>query len=688
MSRGTKRYTIGVDAGGTFTDIVVLDQRDHVIHNRKIPSQQGGGVLVQAIREMLDPEQQKDVDMIVHGSTVAINTLIQRKGAYTAVLTTRGFRDVLKAARSNRPGPHDLSWDPPPPLVPRRNILPVTERLDPDGNVVIALDEDDVRNAARILKKRGIESVAICFLHSFVNPEHERRAAEIVREECPDMFISVSYEVNPDIREFERLSTTVVNSYLGPRFKEHTFEQADAVRREEASQSFFLAHSGGGVLRAETAAQMPCWVLMGGPAAGVVASCAVGREMGIDHIMTFDMGGTSCDVSLVRDAEPSIATEYQPDVSMPVRRPTVDIVSIGAGGGSIAWIDSGGILRVGPASAGAEPGPACYGRGGEDPTVTDALLYLGYLDADTFLGGEMSVDVAKSEEALREKIATPLGWSTTEAAWAITQIATHNMVDAVRLISVKRGHDPRDFALLAYGGAGPTFCAWVAEAIGINRVIVPSSPGLFSARGLLDLEFRYDLRKLLYRQVNGMSADDIVSVLAGLREEARQHLEEDQVSADDMAFEEWLEMRYFGQVHTLLSVPADMDNPGSPELWRDMFTKRHVEEFGYDLPEDLADVEVAFACVAAKGRIAGSHAPSTNGASAAKPGDAVARVAEVHESGGEKAPVQVYDRSRLGPGFTVEGLAIIEQVDTTTVVPRGWKAATEGANLVLTPTSA
>jgi len=487
---------IGIDVGGTFTDLVAVDDGSGVARHFKLPSTpsdpaaaiaDGVAALLQQCRASGDA-----IAFLGHGTTVVTNLIIERRGAKTALLTTAGFRDVIEVGRQTRPDLYDYTVERAPPLVSRHRRIEIAERLDADGHVLVALDEVAVVRAAAMLREEGVEAVAIGFLHAYCNDIHERRAGDILRGLLPDAFIALSSEVLPEFREYERLSTTVINAYAGPRMARYLAGFARDMKAIGCRAAPYVFHSNGGLLTIETASRFPVRTCVSGPAAGVIGAAAIGAEAGFADLVTFDVGGTSTDVSLVEAGRPAFTAE-RIVAGYPVRVPMVDIQVIGAGGGSIARLDDAGALKVGPESAGADPGPAGYGRGGERATITDANLALGRLNSTTLLGGRLSVDLAAARRVLQEQVAGPLGLSLETAAEGILRIANAGMARAIRSISTERGHDLRRFALFAYGGAGPLHAGDVARELGMLRVVVPPEPGTLCARGILHADLSFDL---------------------------------------------------------------------------------------------------------------------------------------------------------------------------------------------------
>lgn len=677
------RYVVGVDIGGTFSDLVCLDKKTGELSNVKVPSTPP--TFIEGIMNGLQRAGAlEDLALFKHGSTIATNAVIQRRGAPTGLITTRGFRDVLQAARGDRPDLYNFHWDPGEPLVPRRNRLGVTERIDYEGNVVEPLNEAEVREVCRLFKKRGIEAVAIAFINSFMNPAHERRAKEIVLEEMPGAYVSTSYEVNPEIKEFERTSTVVVNAYLGPVVKNYYAQLTERMRQGGYGGEILVIHSGGGMMSVDAAQELPARTCQSGPAGGVMGGSLVGRLAGFENVITIDIGGTSADIALVNRGEPLVESETKVEWKIPIRFPCVDLVAIGAGGGSIAWIDSGGTLKSGPQSAGANPGPACYDMGGTDPTNTDANVVLGRLAPSAFLGGEMTLKPALAAEAIEGRIARHFGMSLEEAADGILRVSTANMVNAIRLVSVERGYDPRDFALVAFGGGGPLFGADLARELNIPKVVVPRWPGLTSALGVLLVDVRHDFIQPVLQKENDIDPAALTGVFEDLEAEALQTLQSEGVPEDQIRLQRVVDVKYFKQTR-YLQVPVTsgrLDRGVIEDIVR-QFNERHQQEFGYTVPSSYAAVEIGNARVTALGTAGRYELKRYPEKGTAQEAAKDARPVYFREAGGF-VETRVYDRSRLKNGAVIEGPAIVEQVDSTTVIPPGAKATVdEYLNMVL-----
>ncbi len=667
---------VGVDIGGTFTDTVLIE--DGRIRTVKVPSTPSDFVdgLMRGVRSGCD--DLGAISLFAHGTTVATNAAITRTGAPTAILTTRGFRDTLGFRRTDREDQFNLWWRPPATLVQRRHVFEIPERLDASGNVIEGLDEDAARAVVARLGRLGIEAVAIVFLHSFVNPDHELRMAELVSEGLPGAYVCASHSILPEILEYERTTTTMLNAYVGPVMSDY-FGRLDAeLKGDGYDGEILISSSAGGVMTPSMASTVPAKTMTSGPAAGVIAARELGARAGFDSVISFDMGGTSLDLGVVHHGEIRRTNEWDIQFRTPVRFPAIDVAAIGAGGGSVAWIDEGGLLRSGPQSAGADPGPACYDRGGTEPTNTDAQLVLGRLAADRFLGGAMTVRSELAETAIRDRIAEPLGLDSVEqAAEMMLTISNNNMVQALRLASVYRGLDPRDFTLVAFGGAGPLFVAEIARESAVPTVLVPPKPGLVSALGLLMMDLRHEVSRSLLRPVDELSDGELADAFAGLEREVREHLAQEGVDAGAVLLEREVEMRYYGTTHTITHRVAD--GASSLEALAGAFEETHQQDYGYVVSRDVAQVELATIRVAGIGQLPKIEPPNEL--------DDEPRPAESRPVffSGEFHETVVISRASLRPGDAFDGPAVVEQTDSTTIVPPGMSVVVDDhANLIIT----
>ena len=647
---------LGVDVGGTFTDLVALSQGRLI--TAKVPStpqDQSAGVMNSIETSEIEPGA---VDALAHGMTVATNALLERRGARTALVTTEGFRDVIEIARQNRPSLYDLSQDRPPPLVPRGLRFTVKERMGPQGEIS-ALDEESLEEVVSSIKEAEVEAAAVCLLFAFMHPDHERRIGEALREELPEVHVSLSSEVLPEFREYERFSTTTADAYLAPKLAAYLKNLAG--KAEEAGvPSPLIMQSSGGVVGIDDAIADAAGCLISGPAGGVVGAAYVGGLGEYQNLLTFDMGGTSTDVATIIDGEAQTTTETVV-AGLPIKLPMVDIHTVSAGGGSIAWADAGGALRVGPHSAGAEPGPAAYGQGGEEPTVTDANLFLGYLADEATLGGEVVLQRELSEKAL-SSLGEKLGLDAQEAALGIVRVANAEMVRALRVISVERGLDPREFALLAFGGAGGMHACALAEELGMETVLVPRAGGVLSALGLAISDLRHDYVNPYLVGLENVEKEEFEKKFEKMESSASEDLE-------DPEYDRRADLRYRGQSFEL-TVEAD-----SLEKLEERFHAAHEQRYGYRMDDEsveLVNLRLISTVPVEKPEL---DEPEPEG-------EAESGTREANFDG-EWQEVAVLDRERMGKGSEVSGPAIVEFKESTCVVRPGWRGAVDGVGTLV-----
>lgn len=666
---------IGIDTGGTFTDLVAYEPRRGRYHYHKVPStaeDPGRGVL-EGIAELLERDELERavVAFLVLGTTLATNAVLERKWAKTGVVTNRGFRDVLELSRQRRPHHFDLDVPKPQPPASRDCRLEVGGRIQYDGVEIEPLEEAALERAAARLRASGVEAVAICFLHSYANPSHEARARALFERAWPGCYLCTSSEVLPEFREFERFATTVVNASLLPVMDRYLERFERGVAGLGIGCAPRVMQSNGGAVSAAGVRRLPINTFFSGPAGGVIGAAAAGAAGGIAQLISFDMGGTSTDVCLVREGGAAMKSVREMG-GFPVRTRALDIHTIGAGGGSIAWVDAGGLLKVGPHSAGAHPGPAAYGRGGTAPTVTDANLVLGRLNSRALLGGRLPVHAQAAREAIERALARPLGLDPIEAAAGVLEIVNVNMMGAVRVISVEQGEDPREFTLVAFGGAGPLHAAEVARALGMRRVLVPPHPGLLSALGLLGAEVRGDfsLTRLLRAEPASLAA--LNEALAALQARAEHFLREEREEPRRARLEWLADLRYVGQnFELILELGAPRLDARSLERLVHAFHHRHQDSYGYDLPGQPVEIVNLRVAVRVPRR---APAPERLRARRAPLRQALLerRAVWFAETGFVTAPV--YARERLPAGARIAGPAIVEQMDATTVLPPGAQA--------------
>ena len=693
------KFRLGVDVGGTFTDFVLYNQDSGETRITKVPTtpaNPANGVLNGIAKLGVDLA---DVESLEHGTTVATNTLIERNGAKTAFLTTEGFRDTLEIRRANRKELYDAQWTPPPALVPRRNRLEIKERLYWNGEVATPLDEDQVQDVIETLKARDIEAVAICFIHSYQHPKHEMLVKDLVQAALPDAFVTASSEVTQEMREFERGSTVAANAYVGPKVQTYLDSLSEGLRGAGLKTDVSVMQSNGGVATLDEAKSVPAKMARSGPAGGAMALQRLSQMIGRSELVGIDIGGTSADVSVIVESRTRWTSPLVVEWGMPILFPSVDVVSIGAGGGSIAWIDEGGILHVGPQSAGADPGPVCYDIGGAEPTSTDGQVVLGRIDPDQFLGGEMKIRKDLAEKAIAETVGNPLSLGLEEAADGLLKIMENNLMQAIRYVTVEKGYDPRDFALVGLGGGGPMYVSNLARELGMKTAIVPTAPGVLSAWGLLTVDMVQDRSKTVLRRRRALRNEDLEETFNDLRESIYKSFLRQGISAKDVAMEYYLDLQYYGQVYSLavslgdlaaktgdipskddirvaeagtISIQLDLAPHGKVEVSDDVldaatdrFHSEHEREYGHADPEQ--EVQVVHA------RVFGSASVAKPEIKKGKKGGADSSAAvrtkrAVYFDGGDQETT-IYTRDLLKPGNRLAGPAIVEEGTSTTILP-------------------
>ena len=668
---------IGVDTGGTFTDLVAQEVGSGQLSIAKSLSTPGepSRAIVETLRKggLLN----EDIVSFVHGTTIATNALIERTGAQVALITTYGFRDILSIQRLTRPRAYDLSWVKPKPLVPRSRAFEVHERIDAHGNVVEALDEDTLRCIAEQLHALGIQAVAVSLLFSFLNPMHEIRIGEFLRELVPEVEVSLSHRVFGQWREYERTSTTVIDAYLKPVVREYAVD-LERFGRDHRISRLLIMRSNGGAMRPQSAGEHPVSLVRSGPAGGVLAACAIGRLIGQLNLIVADMGGTSFDTCVITDATPTLTSQAELEWGIPIAAPMVDVRSIGAGGGSIAWLDGAGVLKVGPQSAGAVPGPASYGRGGMDATVTDANLLLGRLDAGMPLAGDINLDRTSATEAIGA-LAAKMQRSPVEVAAGIIRIADSNMAQALRLVSVDRGHDPRGFALIAFGGAGPLHAPGLARLLNISRIIVPVFPGAFSALGCLTADTRFDYQQTRIIPSNRIDLNEISAIFDRLIERAKDDFRREGYEQPPK-IQRFVEMRYVGQNWEVeVELPAGADLSEALVQGRKAFEDSHEQRFGWHMPGERSEL-VNFKIIAAADG-PGLVLPEVPAGPLPEP---IERRQVYFQEVETFLDTPIFQRSELRRGNRFAGPAIVAELDATVVMPLGWQSEVDRfGNIVL-----
>ena len=654
---------VAVDIGGTFTDLIAFDEQSGRIEQAKsltTPRDPVEGIFDCMRKAARDA---KSIDHLIHGSTIAINTLIERKGATVGLIVTRGTRDVYLIGRGNRPEAYNLFFHRPRPLVPRSRTIEVPERMYSSGEVREPLNIESVKAACAVLAKDGVDAVAVCFLHSYANPEHERLAGKIIEETLPGRFVSLSHEILREYREYERMSTTVVNAYIGPKVGGYVRNLQSKLESHGFRGDLAIMQSNGGVMAPSAAVRRPVMMMESGPVGGIIASAEIGRTLGYKNLISFDMGGTTAKASLVQSGEPAMSEGYYVGgyaAGHPVMMPVVDVVEVGAGGGSIAWIDDVGALKVGPQSSGADPGPIAYGRGGQEPTITDANVILGRIGVSDFLGGEMRLDREGALAGVVKSIAAPLKMDATAAARSIVQIAIAKMSLAVREVSVEKGYDPRDFVLVASGGAGPLHAVAIARELNIPAVIVPRFPAHFSALGMLMADERHDFTRTYYSDLVDADFPRLQKIHAEMIEESKRFLTPGIRAAHQLLFD----LRYTGQEFTLpVPVSAGQLKAGDPAPIRAAFDALHEQRYAHHSSTER--VEIINARLVALGQRSKLTLPPLPKGGGVSPGE----MREVHFDASEEAvKCPVHSRDSLPPGAHFSGPALISEYGSTTVL--------------------
>jgi len=660
-------YRLSTDVGGTFTDGVVLDEQSGRVTVSKVSSTPDNPAIgtIESIEKFSIPL--RDASFLSHGTTVVINALIEGKGAKTALVTTRGFRDVLEIGRSNRTEMYDALYRKPRPLVPRSLRLEVSERIDAKGRVLSPLSEADLEEALAVLVEQEVRSVAVCLLNGYANPEHEIKIGQFLRDRLPHAAVSLSHLITRRYYEYERTSTTTQNAYVMPVVRTYLDHLERELRGREFSQVLQIMQSNGGVMAASVARDMPIAMVESGPAGGAIGAAELAKLIGYENVISYDMGGTTAKTSLITGGLPETTEQYLVE-GRPILLPVVDLREIGAGGGSIAWIDEAGAMHVGPQSAGADPGPACYKRGGIEPTVTDANLQLGLLDPDYFLGGEMEISPEFGRTAIK-KVADHFDLSVDEAALGIVKIVNTNMSGLLQSMTVKRGYDPREFAMVAFGGAGPIHASAIATELGIPTVIVPPNSGVFSAWGMLMADLRHDLSQTFIVPLEGADTKAVGKLFAELEERIVGVFEKENIDRSSVTITHQVDLRYVGQEHTLaVTAPASFTQAAKPEIAR-AFDEQHLRVYGHHAPEEPK--EIVSLKVIGLGNVAkptlerspvGKETPKTGAKLAQR---------DVYVGKGQYRSFDIYRRDRLQAGNVVRGPAVIEEATATTVVEQG-----------------
>ncbi|MBW2016532.1 MAG: hydantoinase/oxoprolinase family protein [Deltaproteobacteria bacterium] len=675
-------FKIGVDVGGTFTDFLLVDPEGNAeIYKVLSTPDDPATAVMSGFAEMAEGKGLslssflKDVGIIVHGTTVTTNAVLTGKVAKTGLLTTKGFRDALQMRRGIREELYNNKYLPPPPVVPRYLRIPVEERVDYSGKIVKQVLLQDVEKGIEIFKKEGVEAIAICFMHAYANPWNEHRAAEVVRQGLPETYLSVSSQILPQIRFYDRVSTTVLNSAVGPLLRNYLTALTGRLKNEGFSGILLIMQSNGGVTSPETVVDLAASTLLSGPAAAPIAGAAYAGLHGEENFITIDMGGTSFDAALVKDSKPMVTTNGKVNRHA-LALPMMEINTIGAGGGSIAWIDEGGLLRMGPQSAGARPGPACYGLGGSEPTCSDANLLLGYLNEEYFAGGKMRLDTPAAERAIRNKIADPLGMSVEEAAYGMFHIMNVNMASAIREISVQRGYDPREFLLVCAGGAGPIHAAMIAMELEIPRILIPKESSIFCAAGMLLSDLKHDFVGTYHVVLSEETIDRtrFLSLFEKLQKEGEEVLSREDIPAPDRAYRYSLDLRYVGQYHEVnVAIPREELQKLRLEDIKERFHQAHDRLYGYSLKGEGRDIEMVNLRMTAIGTTQKPHFKKEAYRGKDPRSCLRGRRRVFVPSERDFLSVEVYDGDRMGYGHHLKGPAVIEQVNTTIFVPPQWE---------------
>jgi N-methylhydantoinase A len=691
---------IGIDVGGTFTDMVFLSPDGSVLTRKILSSPDDySRAIRRGLQELLGQSHvvPQSVSEVMHGTTVATNAILEGKGAKTGLITTRGFRDVLEVRRMRMNRLYDIYWEKPRPLVPRRLRQEVSERMDYRGEVLQPLDLAEARQAVQRLRAEGVASVAVCFLHAYANPAHELEVEQLLQEVAPGVYVSLSSRVLPEIKEYERTSTTVINAYIRPVVEGYLRALEEHLHDLHIQAPLLIMQSNGGLMPAATAREMPMHIIESGPAAGVTGALEVSRRMGLANVITLDIGGTTAKTSLIEDGQLTRSPEYEVGGGMNIghrllkgggyllRVPAVDIAEVGAGGGSIAWIDRGGSLQVGPQSAGADPGPACYDQGGTAATLTDANVALGYLNPEALAGGTLSLDADKARRAVEEQTARPLGLELVDAAWAIHRLADANMVRALRAVSTERGRDPRHFALFAFGGKGPVHALGIARALDITRVVIPPAPGLFSSLALLFSEVEHHFVQTYFDPAGEIDLGKLEQVLTTLEQQGRSTLEQEGYHGAQARLERYADLRYAGQ-NSELTIPLALGvlTPECLAHLQEAFAVEHERTYGYR--SDGEPVQLMGLRLVARGLSEDVRVPERLIMTAdpapqrdSRSGSRQAYFGPQH--GWLETPLVT--RQDLAQGF-YDGPVIVEEYDATTIIPPGCRAGLDAwSNIVV-----
>ncbi len=675
----SERYLIASDVGGTFTDTILYDKKEKKVFVSKVPTTPGNQSVgtIQGISKIIRANKLngRDIEAVNHGMTTGTNTVIQRRGAVSALITNRNFRDVLEIGRQNRPSLYDFFSTREKPLIGRENRFTIKGRINYRGEILEDLDEKEIKRIAKEIHRRKIEAVAICLLHSYINPSHEQRVRDLITPIIGDIPICISSEILPQYREYERFSTTVLNAYLMPVLQRYLSTLEEGLKRRDNESSLnvssevpvMIMESSGGVMTAKAARERPVYTVLSGPAGGVVASTFIGRLTGFQNLITIDMGGTSTDISLILNGRPILTSEGNIE-GIPIRIPIIDINAIGAGGGSIAWIDEGGALKVGPQSAEAVPGPACYGQGGGQPTITDANVILGRIDPNYFLGGEMTLKSELARKVIEEKLCGPLKMDLITAARGIIQVANANMVRGIRVVSVERGYDPRDFTLIPYGGAGPLHAVALAKELKIPKVLVPPIPGILSAMGMLISDIRHDFVLTRILPAHTVKPDEMEAIFQELTAKALEMLRKEGVNQKDTLILRYVDVRYVGQSFEIrIKFEGEKCNEANFKELIQTFHQDHERRYGHkDLTAPVELVNFRVEGIGKRKPIELREIPSGR---MDPPSTSLKSVRKVYfEETNTFLDTKIFEREGLLAGNLIEGPAIVEESNSTTII--------------------
>ena len=673
-------YMIGVDVGGTFTDLSIFEKDSGRLFHFKLSSTNydSSVAIVDGIRQVLEMEgaETADVTYLAHGTTVSTNALIEKKGAKVGLITTEGFRDIMEIGIQKRPFMYDTLGQKPQPLIMSGMNREVPERIAHDGQVIRELDEEAVRQVVRIMKENGVNSIAVSTLFSFINPVHEQRVKELIKEEYEGVYTTISSELVPEFREYSRMSTTVLNAYLGPVMENYVRNFRDAIKKIGITAEPYVTQSNGSIISIKETIECPIKTAVSGPSAGVIAAVHIGKQCGTDKIITFDMGGTSADISLIENYEAQVSNERMVE-GYPARIPMINIITIGAGGGSIARIDAGGVMKVGPESAGAEPGPACYGRGGTRPTVTDANIVLGKLNQEKILGGRMEVYLDKAKQAIKEHLCDQTELTQENAANGIISVVNSNMMRAIRVVSVEKGYDVREFSLMAFGGAGGLHACEVAKDLGIREVLVPPSPGTLCSLGLLMADTKFDFVKTSIMDATEDNLDTVESIFKSLTEQGDEMLTREGIGAHERSFARAADMRYDRQNYEItIAIEGDTMTPGVLKKAIEDFHAAHEKAYGYR--NDSATVKFVNFRIAAIGNIEKPELQAFEEKPDLETPAPFSTRKVLYQGQNAYLETGIYHRDDFLPGMTLSGPAILEQMDATIVIPPEWEMRTDG----------